>query len=230
MSETVREMFADIAPDYDRTNTILSFGVHHLWRRTTVKKSGAKPGDRVLDCASGTGDLAIAFRKVVGPDGSVEGTDFCAPMLELARPKAASRGFEDIRWAVQDVLDLTYQDDQFDLASISFGIRNVDDPKRGLAEMARVVKPGGRVVVLEFGRPRGPFGSVYDWYSTRILPRVGGWVSGHQEAYEYLDKTSGEFPHGEAFLDIMRATEAFSAVNAYPLTGGIAYLYVGEVA
>ena len=150
MSEKVRRMFADIADDYDRVNTILSFGVHHGWRSKTVQLSGAKKGDRVLDCATGTGDLAIEFKKTVGSKGYVLGTDFCKEMLEHAPEKARDNNL-NVDFEVADAMDLPYKDGSFTISSIAFGIRNVDNPVQALKEMARVVVPGGRVVVLEFG-------------------------------------------------------------------------------
>lgn len=228
MSEKVRLMFADIAGDYDRINGILSFGVHHLWRRKAVKESGAKEGDHVLDCATGTGDLAIAFKKKVGATGYVKGTDFCAPMIKPAPAKAEKAGLE-IDFEVADAMDLQYEDNSFNLASIAFGIRNVDDPVAALKEMARVVKPGGRVVVLEFGQPKGILKFPYNLYSQHIMPAIGGWLSGNREAYTYLPKTSAAFPAGDKFLQLMDEAEAFSEKRAVRLTGGIAYVYVGVV-
>lgn len=223
-------MFASIAKSYDRANQVLSLGLHHRWRKVAVVQSGAEEGDRVLDCATGTGDLALAFRRAVGPRGTVVGTDFCEEMLELAPAKAERAGLP-VRFEVADVLALPYGDASFDVASIAFGIRNVDDPERGVRELARVVRPGGRVVVLEFGQPGGAlFGPLYRFYSHHVLPRVGGWLSGKREAYEYLDRTSSRFPAGEAFTDMMRRTNAFSEIRSFPLTGGVAFVYVGEVA
>lgn len=217
-------MFAAIAPRYDRTNTILSAGIHHLWRRKAVRWSEAKPGDRVLDCATGTGDLAIAFRRKVGDDGHVVGTDFVPEMIKLAREKAPG----DIYFEVADVTNLPYDDRSFDIASISFGIRNVGDPGKGIAEMARVVRPGGRVIVLEFGQPRTrPFSTLYELYTRRILPRLGGAVTGNPEAYDYLQRSAGRFPCGEEFAALMRESAPFASIEWVPLTMGIAYLYKG---
>ena len=219
--ERIREMFRSISGRYDRANTVLSAGVHHLWRRRAVRWSEAKPGDAVLDCATGTGDLAVAFAKRVGPEGRVVGTDFVAEMIALAKQKAPSIEFE-----VADVMALPYDDATFDIASIAFGIRNVADPRRGLAELARVVKPGGRVIVLELGTPSSrPFGSVYDWYRRRIMPRVGGLVTGEREAYHYLETSTAQFPCGGDFVALLREAAPFSAIDYVPLTGGIAYLY-----
>jgi len=204
-------------------------GLHHLWRKVTVKASGAKAGDRVLDCATGTGDLAFAFQRAVGPEGRVLGTDFCAEMLEVARAKAqherAPTEFEEA-----DTLQLPYADGTFDIASIAFGIRNVDDPARGVREMARVVRPGGVVAVLEFGQPGGAlFGPLYRFYSAHVIPRIGGWLTGKRKAYEYLHRTSAEFPAGAAFVALMENTERFTEVRARPLTFGVAHVYVGTV-
>lgn len=228
MSEKVRSMFADIAGDYDRVNTVLSFGVHHAWRKRTIKESGAAPGDSVLDCATGTGDLAIEFKKKVGINGYVLGTDFCAPMIEPAPEKAKKEGLE-IDFEVADAMDLPYDDDRFDIASISFGIRNVDEPVTALKEMARVVRPGGRVVVLEFGQPKGLLKYPYELYSQFIMPTVGGMLSGNKEAYTYLPKTSATFPAGKKFLKLMDNAGVFSEKRAIKLTGGIAFIYVGVV-
>ncbi|HEX2833458.1 MAG TPA: bifunctional demethylmenaquinone methyltransferase/2-methoxy-6-polyprenyl-1,4-benzoquinol methylase UbiE [Thermoanaerobaculia bacterium] len=221
--DKIRSMFASISTRYDRANTVLSGGVHHLWRRRTVKWSGAKTGDRVLDCATGTGDLAIAFRKAVGDSGEVIGTDFVPEMLERARVKAPNITFD-----VADVTRLPFADATFDVSSISFGIRNVNDPRKGVSELARVVKPGGRVMILEFGQPRGrAFGILYDLYRKRVLPRVGGMVTGEQDAYEYLERSAGKFPSGEAFVQLMRESGSFRSIEFVPLTFGIAYLYKG---
>lgn len=228
MSEAVHTMFSDIAPNYDRTNSVLSLGIHHLWRRAAVRATGARRGDSALDCATGTGDLALALKRAVGPDGVVVGTDFNADMLAHAPGKGLAKGL-DVRWEVADVLNLPYDDATFDVATIAFGIRNVDDPTRGLAEMARVCKPGGRVVVLEFGQPRGIIGIVYRVYSRYVIPFVGGLLTGNKKAYEYLPSTAAAFPSGEDFLQLMLKTGRFSHVAMKPLTSGIAFLYVGTI-
>lgn len=221
-------MFADIADDYDRVNSVLSFGIHHRWRAATVRESGAVPGDRVLDCATGTGDLAIAFKEAVGESGSVLGTDFCAEMIEHAPAKVEKRGLV-IDFEVADAMNLPYEDNRFDIASIAFGIRNVDDPLTSLREMARVVRPGGRVVVLEFGQPNGLLHYPYTFYSKVVMPAVGGWISGNREAYTYLPETSAAFPAGDDFLALMEESGAFSETRSKKLTGGIAYVYTGVV-
>ena len=159
MSEQVREMFSSIAPRYDVTNVVLSLGVDRHWRAVAVRESGAAPGVRVLDCATGTGDLALALRRAVEPGGAVVAMDFCAAMLEPARQKAHRAGLDDIRFEVADALALPYPAQAFDVATIAFGIRNVDDPVLCLREMARVVRPGGR-----------------RWCSVRTAQRPVGWA------------------------------------------------------
>ena len=228
MSTEVRQMFSSIATRYDVTNEVLSLGIHRLWRRTAVRLSGAKPGDAVLDCASGTGDLALAFKRRVGASGGVVGTDFCKEMLESAPGKAARAGLQ-VDFQVADAMDLPFENDRFEVASIAFGIRNVDDPVRCLREMARVVRPGGRVVVLEFGQPQGAFGALFRFYSRAIMPRIGGLLTGNRAAYEYLPRTSAAFPAGERFLGLMDETGAYQQRAAHPLTFGTAYVYVGTV-
>lgn len=229
MSEQVRTMFAEIAPSYDRTNSVLSMGIHHLWRSRAVRASGAKSGDRVLDCATGTGDLALGFKAAVGDSGSVIGTDFCAEMMETAPSKAEARGLP-VTFEVADAMALPYPTGSFDIASISFGIRNVDDPVQCLREMGRVVRPGGRVVVLEFGQPGGLFGLIYRWYSRTVIPFVGGVLSGRRAAYDYLPRTSAAFPAEEKFVALMQQSGAFSEMRFERLSLGIAVLYVGVVA
>jgi demethylmenaquinone methyltransferase/2-methoxy-6-polyprenyl-1,4-benzoquinol methylase len=226
MSAEVRDMFASIAPRYDAANEILSLGIHRGWRRSAVRISGAAAGQRVIDCATGTGDLAIEFKRAVGPTGEVMGTDFCAEMLRAAPGKAARSGVQ-VRFAVADALQLPFPDARFDVASIAFGIRNVDDPVRCLREMARVVKPGGCVIVLEFGQPKGPFGALFRAYSRGVMPLVGGLLTGNRAAYEYLPRTAAAFPAGARFLDLMRQAGVFVAFEAHPLTFGTAFVYRG---
>jgi demethylmenaquinone methyltransferase/2-methoxy-6-polyprenyl-1,4-benzoquinol methylase len=228
MSDQVRQMFSDIAPRYDLANSVLSMGTHQGWRRAAVKASAAQSGAKVLDCATGTGDLAIAFKRTVGGGGRVVGTDFCAEMLLHAPQKAAREGLE-IQFELADAQALPYSDDSFDVCSIAFGIRNVDDPVKCLREMARVVRQGGRVVVLEFGQPAGFFGALFRIYSTFVLPWLGGVISGRPAAYKYLDRTASKFPSGNAFTELMQQAGVFATIQDRPLTFGTVHVYTGIV-
>ena len=228
-SVQIQEMFDAVAPGYDRANQVLSLGVHHRWRRRLVRMAQAAPGQSVLDCATGTGDLAFAFKRAVSAEGRVVGIDFSAPMVELAKRKALARDAM-IEFLIGDVLHLPYATGQFDIASIAFGIRNVDDPLAGVREMARVVRPGGRVAILEFGQPDAAlFGRFYRWYSNHIIPTIGGWITGTPSSYRYLSDSSAAFPAGGRFLELMRESDSFSAIKMMPFTFKIAYAYIGTV-
>lgn len=221
-------MFGRIARRYDRANRVLSFGVDKAWRKRAVRMTNLQPAGRVLDAACGTGDLSFALERAVGPEGTVTGVDFTPRMVELAQAKAIKRGsvatFEE-----GDVMALRHERDAFDAATISFGIRNVDDPAKGIAELARVVRPGGRVVVLEFGQPKGVWGGMYRTYSKHIMPRIGGLLTGDRAAYEYLPETAARFPAGSDFVEIMADAAPFTEIQAVPLSGKIAWIYAGVV-
>lgn len=227
-SQKVESMFQEVAPKYDLANTVLSLGIHHLWRKAVVRMSDARAGEKVLDCATGTGDLAIEFKKAVGPTGHVLGTDFCQGMLELAPAKARSQQLE-IDFEIQDVTQLPYANESFDVVSISFGIRNVENPVKGIKEMLRVLKPGGRLMILEFGRPQNPvFGGIYRWYSKNVLPTVGGLITGKKNAYSYLERSSALFPCGKDFAELIQHAGPVSSVKVQSLSFGIAYIYKAD--
>lgn len=227
--EDIRGLFASVAESYDKANDAMTFGIAHLWRRKLAVWSEVGPGDSVLDCATGTGDLAIEFKKLVGSNGRVVGTDFCAEMLELAPPKA-ERADLDITFSIADAMNLPFKDDEFTATSIGYGIRNVADPARALKEMARVVKPGGRVMVLETGdSPDTPLRGFFNFYFRQVVPRIGGLVTGKRYAYDYLNRSSLGFPAREKFLDLMRSTDAFSDVEYRVLMGGASFMYKGIV-
>ncbi|MFN3696772.1 MAG: bifunctional demethylmenaquinone methyltransferase/2-methoxy-6-polyprenyl-1,4-benzoquinol methylase UbiE [Pseudobdellovibrio sp.] len=227
--EKIRSMFSKVAAKYDQANSVLSVGIHHLWRKKLVKLSAVKPGMSVLDCATGTGDLAIEFKKNVGVTGSVIGTDFCKEMLEPAPQKALNLNL-DIHFELADVTQLQFPDKKFDVTSISFGIRNVSNPVKALQEMARVTKSGGRVMVLEFGQMDVPvISDLYNFYSEKVLPKIGGLVTGQGDAYEYLQKSSAAFPCKNKFLDLMKESGCFSDMAFEPVSFGIAYIYIGVV-
>ena len=222
-------MFAEVAPGYDRANRALSLGIDVWWRRQAVRMVAVTAGERGLDVCSGTGDLALALQRA---GASVLGADFCQPMLALAaaKPGAASTAVAGPRFLCADAQALPFRAAAFDFATVAFGIRNVSDPLAGLREMARVVRPGGRVVVLEFTKPRVPFlGSAYRFYFRRVLPRLGSWISGAKnDAYQYLHDSVMAFPERDAFLELMR-TAGLQSPRMRILTGGIAALYRGEV-
>lgn len=227
-SDRVQSMFAQVAPRYDWANQVLSFGIHHLWRNQVVRAANLKSDMSILDCATGTGDLLIAFAKRLEqkkfPAQKLVGLDFTKEMLDLAAPKAAGLSTQ-IDWLQGDVQKLPFPDATFDLVTISFGIRNVEDPVQGLREMGRVLKPGGQLIVLEFGQPNVPgFKQAYRFYSEVMLPRIGGWLTGQHQAYDYLQRTSAAFPAGEAFCDMVRSTGKFSSVSSRGMSLGISYL------
>lgn len=228
MSEQVRKMFSGISRKYDLLNQILSFGIHHRWRKKTVKLSECKPNFKILDTASGTGDLAFEYYKHLNGNCSITATDFCNEMLDVAREKSHETE-SNILFETADVMKLNYIDSAFDISSISFGIRNVDDPKTGISELARVTKPNGKVVVLEFGQATGLFGFLYDLYSRYYMPFMGKLIAGDDYAYSYLPKTAKKFPCKQDFVDIMISTNRFSNVTYTQLSGGIAYIYIGVV-
>lgn len=226
-ADQIRTLFSSVAHGYDKANDAMTLGMARLWRRKLVEWSGARTGDRILDCATGTGDLAIEFKRAVGPSGEVIGTDFCAEMLERAPAKAQRKNLSvDFRMA--DAMNLPFVEGEFDVSSIAYGIRNVSDPARALSEMARVVRPGGCVMVLETGdTPDGALKKAFEFYIKQIVPRVGGLLTGQREAYEYLNKSSRGFPSREKFLEIMKSTGAFSRVEYRVLFGGASFIYRG---
>lgn len=228
----IRRMFGEIAPTYDRLNHLLSMSVDKWWRRVTVKRvppqAGAGP---ILDLCTGTGDLALAYDKAAAGKVKIVGADFCHPMLTRGREKGLAAGLNGrLNFVEADAQRLPFPDDHFQIVCVAFGLRNVTDTDRGLREMARVCRPGGRVAVLEFSRPKSRLiRAVYHGYFHSVLPRVGGWLSGKQEgkrAYRYLPESVGQFPDGEALCDKMR-TAGLGDVTFTPLTFGIATLYVG---
>ena len=224
---TIQRMFAAVAPGYDRANRALSLGIDTRWRKRTVRTVAVVPGERGLDVCSGTGDLAFALQRA---GANMVGADFCAPMLVRAAGKAGAGGGPAPRFLVADTLALPFAAHSFDFVTVAFGIRNVSDPVAGLHEMARVTRPGGRVVVLEFSQPRVPLlGAAYRFYFRRVLPRLGAWISGaRNDAYRYLHDSVMAFPERQAFLDLMLAA-GLTAPTMQLLTGGIAAIYRGEV-
>ncbi len=217
-------MFSRISRRYDLANTLLSFGAHHLWRQKAVQLAAPKKDARVLDLACGTGDFAIAFAKAIGDQGNVVAGDFSEEMLRLAEKKASKY---NISFVIADAMNLQFDDESFDVCSIAFGIRNVDDPIVALLEMSRVVKPDGKIVVLEFGQPDGLFGNLFHWYSNHVIPLIGGLVTRDRNAYKYLQESSMKFPCGDAFT-MMLNNAGFENVIQKKLLFGVVYIYVGD--
>lgn len=223
-------MFGEIAPHYDRMNHLLSLNIDKYWRWWTVRKLDPQPGDPILDVCTGTGDLALAFHRATGGKSEIVGTDFCREMLEIGRAKQArARIGTELTFAEADAQHLPFDDDRFAIVSVAFGLRNVADTGRGLAEMARVCRPGGQVAILEFSTPRWhPLRGIYLLYFRHVLPRIGQWFARNQsDAYEYLPATVAQFPDGEALAERMRAV-GLKNIKYWPLTFGIATLYIGR--
>ena len=226
--EEVREMFDNIAPKYDLLNHTLSMSIDRVWRRRVVGEvRRAKPG-RILDVATVTGDLAIAMARRIR-DVQVLGVDLSEQMLAVARRKIEARGLDGrIVLDRGDAERLAVADASVDVATVAFGVRNFGDLGAGLRELARTIKPGGKVVILEFSRPRNRvFRALYEFYSYKILPRIGGLVSRDKRAYEYLPASVGEFPAPEEFMAMM-ARAGFRNCRARSQSFGIAQIYIGE--
>lgn len=224
----VRAMFDRIAGFYDRMNSVMTAGLHHRWRARAAELARLRPGDRALDVATGTGDLALELARRVGPAGEVVGCDFSERMLELARDKAASAGVA-IRFESANALELPYPDDAFAAATAGFGARNFSDLARGLGEMARVVRPGGRVVVLEITTPRRPpLSWFYGLWFDRLVPAIGR-LAGDADAYSYLPSSVKRFPGPEALAAVMAAA-GLRDLRWVLTAGHIIAIHSGEVA
>lgn len=226
----VREMFAQIAPRYDLMNHLLSLGIDILWRKRTVRELRLDGKLPILDCCTGTGDLALMLAQRMAGRVEVVGTDFCAPMLQLAKKKheESASGYA-VRFLEADTQSLPFNDAAFQTVTVAFGLRNVQDTDVGLRELTRVCAPGGQVAVLEFSQPTLPgLKHVYQAYFKHVLPRVGQRLAkNEQSAYEYLPNSVLEFPCGQALADRMQAA-GLRDVRVLPLTFGVATLYVGE--
>ncbi len=225
----IRRMFGNIAPSYDLLNHLLSLNIDRYWRWRTTRLVPPVSGAPILDLCTGTGDLALAYDRAAGQQCPVVGADFCHEMLVLAGRKTQHRGAADrIRFLEADAQQLPFPDDAFQITTVAFGLRNVTNTDRGLAEMVRVTRPGGRVAILEFSRPRHwLFGRLYRFYFRYLLPFIGQAISRSKDnAYGYLPASVLEFPDGEALAERLRG-HGLTDVRWYPFTFGIATLYVG---
>ena len=221
----VGEVFRSVAPSYDLMNDLMSLGLHRLWKRFAIEMSGVRAGSRVLDVASGSGDLAAAFARRAGPDGQVWMTDINAAMLGVGRDKLIDQGlFAPL--ALCDAEKLPFPSDYFDCVSVAFGLRNMTHKEQALREMARVTRPGGRVIVLEFSRPWKPLAGAYDAYSFSILPRLGKYVARDEAAYRYLAESMRMHPDQET-LKRMMADAGLERVEYFNLTAGVVALHRG---
>ncbi|MFZ2947984.1 MAG: bifunctional demethylmenaquinone methyltransferase/2-methoxy-6-polyprenyl-1,4-benzoquinol methylase UbiE [Desulfuromonadaceae bacterium] len=226
--EKIQQMFGAIAPRYDFLNRLLSFGIDRRWRTKAVRLLKYREGSRILDVATGTGDVALEIARRTPESVRITGADFCKEMVDLGAVKVAASPYADrIDLKVAPCEDLPFANDTFDSITIAFGIRNVVDRKLGLAEMWRVLRPGGRMIILEFSTPRSQlFRQLYYFYFRRLLPVVGGLFSRYN-AYKYLPDSVLEFPSQEEFSGMM-AEAGFCNINLHELTLGIATIYAAE--
>jgi len=224
----IRQMFGEIARRYDLLNHLLSAGMDRWWRCRTVRLVPPIGEGTVLDVCTGTADLALAYWRSGGGRVRVVGADFCRPMLLFGQEKCRRAKAEGLTLIEADAQQLPFADNTFQVVSVAFGLRNLSDPDRGLREMTRVCRSGGRVAVLEFGLPASrPLRRAYGWYFRRVLPKIGqALAQNRQEAYNYLPASVGEFPQGEALVARMLAA-GLREVRYHPFTLGIATLYVG---
>jgi len=224
----VADVFHSVATRYDVMNDLMSFGIHRLWKRLTIERAGVRPGHSVLDIAGGTGDLALKFSRLVGPSGKVVLADINASMLGMGRDKLLDHGAGgNVEYVQANAECLPFPDNTFDCITIAFGLRNVTDKDSALASMARILKPGGRLLVLEFSKPDNALlTKAYDEYSFRVLPRVGELVAGDADSYRYLAESIRMHPDQDT-LKAMMESAGLERVEYTNLTGGIVALHRG---
>jgi demethylmenaquinone methyltransferase/2-methoxy-6-polyprenyl-1,4-benzoquinol methylase len=221
----VRGVFDSVAPKYDLMNDVMSMGLHRIWKAYTFTVANVKAGQQVLDIAGGTGDLSLGFAPRVGSSGTVVHTDINEAMLREGRARLLDKGVV-LPTLVCDAEQLPFADGRFDLVSVAFGLRNMTHKDAALKEMCRVLKPGGRLLVLEFSRVAKPLEKAYDWYSFNLLPRLGGWIANDEASYRYLAESIRMHPGQEELRALMK-TAGFGHVDVHNLTGGVVALHVG---
>ena len=224
----VGEVFHSVAGKYDLMNDLMSMGIHRLWKRFMLEVSGVRPGQRVLDLAAGTGDISMLFADRVGAAGMVVMSDINDSMLGVGRDRVIDRGYAaNIRFALANAEKLPFAANSFDIVSIGFGLRNVTDKDAALAEMARVLKPGGRLLVLEFSKPViEPLSRIYDLYSFNILPKLGQMITGDADSYRYLAESIRMHPDQATLRDMM-AKAGLAKCEFFNMTGGIVAVHRG---
>jgi demethylmenaquinone methyltransferase/2-methoxy-6-polyprenyl-1,4-benzoquinol methylase len=224
----VAEVFHSVAGNYDLMNDLMSGGIHRLWKRVTIEMSGVRPGHSVLDIAGGTGDLAAKFSRIVGPEGTVVLADINDSMLKVGRDRLVDRGITDnVRFSQADAQYLPFPDNTFDVITIAFGLRNVTDKDMALRSMLRVLKPGGKLLVLEFSKPPNTLLSkIYDGYSFNILPKLGKLFANDADSYQYLAESIRMHPDQDTLLEMMDAA-GFNNTDYHNMTGGIVALHRG---
>ncbi len=224
-AQRVRGVFDSVASRYDLMNDLLSLGMHRLWKAYAVAVANVQPGDKVLDIAGGTGDLALAFAPKAGDSGTVVHTDINEAMLRTGRDRLLDAGIS-LPTITCDAERLPLADGGFDLVSVAFGLRNMTDKDRALSEMCRVLRPGGRLLVLEFSQPAEPLRRPYDWYSFKVMPLLGKWVAKDADSYRYLAESIRMHPD-QATLKTMMKSAGFGHVDVHNLAAGVVALHVG---
>lgn len=224
----VAEVFHSVANKYDVMNDLMSFGIHRLWKKFTLEKSGVKPGDTVLDLAGGTGDLAAKFSKRIGDKGLVVLSDINSSMLDVGRDRMLDQGIvSNIDYAIANAEALPFKDNTFDIVTIAFGLRNVTHKNKALESIYKALKPGGRLLVLEFSKPTSKtFSKIYDAFSFQVLPRLGELIAGDKKSYQYLAESIRKHPNQET-LKQMILDAGFDQCDYHNLTAGVVALHRG---
>ena len=221
----VKGVFDSVAPKYDLMNDLMSGGLHRAWKAYAVLVAHARPGQRVLDIAGGTGDLGKAFAALVGPSGEVVHTDINEAMLRTGRNRLLDSGVA-LPTVVCDAEALPFASGHFDIVTVAFGLRNMTRKERAIQEMQRVLKPGGKLLVLEFSKVAKPLEKAYDWYSFQLLPRLGKWIANDADSYRYLAESIRMHP-GQQELKTLMQEGGFGHVDIHNMTGGVVALHVG---